>query len=91
MEVIVGIIFITILLVVVYGAIQPGLENLRIAEQEASKLEDIRMAGVAAQAQVDEIIARYGQMVDEILKGETAEQRDPQDVIIFSENEFNIL
>lgn len=94
MEVIVGSFFIAILLVL-YGAIQVGLENLRKAGQRqelaARKLADIQLAGVAAQTQVDEIIARYDRMVDEVLVGDIVAEGNPLDVVIFSENEFSPL
>lgn len=94
MEIIVGSFFIAILLAV-YGAIQVGLENLRKVGQRqelaARKLADLQLAGIAAQAQVDEIIARYDRMVDEVLVGDIVAEGNPLDVVIFSENEFSTL
>lgn len=91
MDVIVGFIFLGLLLLMVFCALQPGLENLRLEalrqEREARKLADIQAAGTSARSQVDAIIARYGQMMDQLVADDSP---DPLEVIKFIENSYGM-
>lgn len=89
MDVVVGVIFLGLLLLLVFCALQPGLETLRLEAQrqevEARKLADIQAAGRAARFQVDTILARYGQMIDLALADDPSHRPDLSKVTIFIE------
>lgn len=89
MDVVVGVIFLGLLLLLVFCALQPGLETLRLEAQrqevEARKLEDIQVAGMAARSQVDAIMARYGQMINLALADDPSHGPDLSEVNIFIE------
>ena len=93
MDVVVGTIFLGLLLLLVFCALQPGLESLWLEAQrqeiEARKLADIQAAGTSARYQVDAIIARYGQMMAQTLAAD--EPSDPLEVIKLVENNYTIL
>lgn len=92
---IVGTVFLAVLLVLVFCALQPGLETLRLEAQrqeiEARKLEDIQTAGMAARSQVDTIMARYSQMLNLVLADDPSHRPDLSDINLFIENHYGQL
>lgn len=92
MDVVVAVIFVVALMLVVYFALQPGLEALLLDEQQRrtneAKVVEIQMAGKMARGQVDEIMTRYGRLMDQVVEKNQPHHPESLEVLIFSENEF---
>ncbi len=92
MEVIIGTIFVGLLLLLVVLALQPGFKNLALAQQsqqlEAEKRKAIGEVGVVARQQIDDVIAQYGQLVNQTLADIETTPSNQLDIVQFLDNEF---